>query len=50
VVYLEQLSSAQYLDQPDDVTTYLAVMNQLCVQAATGPASRDMLRALLKET
>jgi hypothetical protein len=50
VVYLEQLSSAQYLDQPDDVMTYLAVMNQLCVQAANGSASRDMLRALLKET
>ena len=50
VVYLEQLSSAQYLDQPDDVMTYLAVMNQLCVQAANGSASRDMLRTLLKET
>jgi hypothetical protein len=25
-------------------------MNQLCVQAANGSASRDMLRALLKET
>jgi transcriptional regulator with XRE-family HTH domain len=50
VVYLEQLSSAQYLDQPDDVMTYLTVMNQLCVQAANGSASRDLLRALLKET
>ena len=44
------MSSAQYLDQPDDVATYLAVMNQLCVQAATGAASRDLLRALLKDT
>ena len=50
MVYLEQLSSAQYLDQPEDGATYLAVMNQLCVQAATGSASRDLLRALLKET
>jgi transcriptional regulator with XRE-family HTH domain len=49
VVYLEQLNSAQYLDHPDDVAAYLTVMNELCVQAATGPASRDMLRALLKE-
>ncbi|HEY7264467.1 MAG TPA: helix-turn-helix transcriptional regulator [Trebonia sp.] len=49
VVYLEQLNSALYLDQPVDVMAYLAVIDQLCVQAATGPASRDMLRALLKQ-
>jgi transcriptional regulator with XRE-family HTH domain len=49
VVYLEQLHSAQYLDQPDDVTAYFTVMNVLCVQAATGPASRDMLRACLRD-
>jgi transcriptional regulator with XRE-family HTH domain len=49
VVYLEQLNSALYLDQPDDITDYLAVMNQLCVQAATGAASKDMLRAFLRQ-
>ncbi len=36
-------------DQPDDVTGYLTVMDQLCVQAETGPASQDMLRALLRK-
>lgn len=50
VVYLEQLNSALYLDQPADVTGYMTVMNQLVVQAETGAASRDMLRALLRET
>jgi transcriptional regulator with XRE-family HTH domain len=50
LVYLEQLNSALYLDQPADVTGYMAVMNQLAVQAETGAASRDMLRALLKQT
>lgn len=50
VVYLEQLNSALYLDQPADVTGYMTVMNQLVVQAETGVASRDMLRALLRET
>jgi transcriptional regulator with XRE-family HTH domain len=50
VVYLEQLNSALYLDQPDDVTGYLTVMDQLCVQAAAGAASKDMLRTLLSET
>jgi transcriptional regulator with XRE-family HTH domain len=49
VVYLEQLNSALYLEQPEEVTDYLAVMNQLCVQAATGAASKDMLLAFLRQ-
>jgi transcriptional regulator with XRE-family HTH domain len=47
LVYLEQLNSALYLDQPDDVIDYVTVMDQLCVQAETGAASKDMLRSLL---
>jgi transcriptional regulator with XRE-family HTH domain len=50
LVYLEQLNSALYLDQPDDVTNYMTVMNQLCVQAETDAASTDMLRAILRQT
>jgi transcriptional regulator with XRE-family HTH domain len=49
LVYLEQLNSALYLDQPHDVTGYLTVMDRLCVQAKTGAASQDMLRALLRQ-
>jgi transcriptional regulator with XRE-family HTH domain len=49
VVYLEQLNSALYLDQPADVIDYVTVMDQLCVQAATGAASKDILRALLRQ-
>jgi transcriptional regulator with XRE-family HTH domain len=49
VVYLEQLNSALYLDQPDDVIGYMTVMNQLCVQAETGIASRAILSELLKQ-
>jgi len=49
VVYLEQLNSAQYLDQPDDVAAYMTVMNELCVKAASDTASRDLLRALLRK-
>jgi transcriptional regulator with XRE-family HTH domain len=49
VVYLEQLNSALYLDQPGEITGYLAIMDQLCVQAETGAASKDMLRALLRQ-
>jgi transcriptional regulator with XRE-family HTH domain len=49
VVYLEQLNSALYVDQPDEVTEYLAVMNQLCVQAASIGSTKDILRALLRD-
>ena len=49
VVYLEQLHSALYVDEPDEVAKYLTVMDLLCVQAATGSASKDMLSALLKQ-
>ena len=49
LVYLEQLHSALYLDQPDDVIDYVTVMDQVCVQAETGAASQGMLRALLKQ-
>ena len=48
-VYLEQLNSAIYLDQPDDVLAYVTVMNHLVVQAETGTASRALLRELLKQ-
>ena len=49
LVYLQQLSSALYLDQPDDVTGYLTAMDLLCLQAETGAAGQDMLRALLRQ-
>jgi transcriptional regulator with XRE-family HTH domain len=47
VVYLEQLNSALYLDQAEDVTGYLAVMSQVCIQAASPAASKDILHALI---
>jgi transcriptional regulator with XRE-family HTH domain len=37
IVYLEQLTSALYLDRRQDVDSYQAVMERLCVQA--GPAT-----------
>ena len=50
LVYLEQLNSAVYLDHPDDVIDYVTVMDQLAVRARTGPDSKDMISALLKQT
>jgi transcriptional regulator with XRE-family HTH domain len=50
VVFLEQLNSAVYLDQPDDVINYVTIMDQLAVQAATDTASKNMIRALLRHS
>lgn len=49
VVYLEQLSSALYLDKQEVVDGYLAVMERLCIEAATPANSVKMLRAMLRE-
>jgi transcriptional regulator with XRE-family HTH domain len=49
VVYLEQLTSALYLDKRDVVDSYLSVMERLCIEAATPAASIKMLRGLVKD-
>ena len=49
IVYLEQLTSAVYLEKRADVEHYLAVMEQVTVQAETPVASKDRLRALLRD-
>ena len=46
MVYLEQLTSALYLDKRSDVDDYLATMELLCVQALSPHATRDALVAL----
>jgi hypothetical protein len=49
VVYLEQLTSALYLDKRDVVDSYLTVMERLCIEAATPAASYKTLRGMLKD-
>ena len=49
IVYLEQLASALYLDKQEVVDSYLAVMERLCIEAATPAASVKTLRAMLRE-
>jgi transcriptional regulator with XRE-family HTH domain len=49
VVYLEQLTSALYLDKRDAVDHYLAVMERLCVEALPTPGSLEMLEGMLKQ-
>jgi transcriptional regulator with XRE-family HTH domain len=49
VVYLEQLTSALYLDKRDDVEHYTAAMERLCVEAAPPARTTEILAAILKE-
>jgi transcriptional regulator with XRE-family HTH domain len=49
VVYLEQLTSAIYLDKRDDADDYMAVMDRLCVDAIPGLGTVDFLRGLVQE-
>ncbi|MFC6079792.1 helix-turn-helix domain-containing protein [Sphaerisporangium aureirubrum] len=49
VVYMEQLTSALYLDKREETDPYMKVMDHLCVEAATVSESRRMLTALLDE-
>ncbi|KAA8879647.1 helix-turn-helix domain-containing protein [Nocardia colli] len=45
IVYLEQLTSAFYLDRSDDLEVYRDVMDQVAVQAETPERSRAMMLA-----
>jgi hypothetical protein len=49
VVYVEQLTSAMYLDKPTDVDRYATVMDKLSAAATPPEESREIIRALLKE-
>ena len=49
VVYLEQLTSALYIDKPAEVDRYLEVMERLCVQAETAPDSTTLLEKIRDE-
>jgi hypothetical protein len=50
LVYLEQLTSALYLDKSDDVQHYLVVMDRLCVQAKSPTETVRFLTSTLKES
>ncbi|TDD36726.1 XRE family transcriptional regulator [Actinomadura sp. KC06] len=49
VVYLEQLTSALYLDKPTDVDTYMRAMNNLCITAARPDRTADYLTTILND-
>jgi hypothetical protein len=49
VVYLEQLTSALYLDKRETVDHYLAVMERLCIEAAPATSSTRIIHAILRD-
>jgi transcriptional regulator with XRE-family HTH domain len=50
VVYIEQLTSALYLDKRDDVEHYLEVMNHLSTEALTPAGTARLLAQITRET
>ena len=50
IVYIEQLTSALYLDSREDVDHYLEVMNELSTEALTPARSAALLAEITKET
>jgi transcriptional regulator with XRE-family HTH domain len=49
VVYLEQLTSAIYLDKREEVDHYLAVMERLCLDAAPASETAERLEQIIRE-
>jgi transcriptional regulator with XRE-family HTH domain len=49
VVYIEQLTSALYLDERRDVDHYMEVMNRLSAEALTPVATTRFLKEIIKE-
>jgi transcriptional regulator with XRE-family HTH domain len=49
VVYLEQLTSALYLDKPEILDRYLTVMERVCMEAAPPAASIGVIEDILRE-
>ena len=50
IVYIEQLTSALYLDDSEDVDHYLEVMNELSAQALTPARTARFLTEITRET
>ena len=48
VVYIEQLTSALYLDKAAEVDSYLEVMEQLCLQAEPAAKTPEILKAAIE--
>jgi Domain of unknown function (DUF5753)/Helix-turn-helix domain len=49
VIYVEQLTSALYLDKRDDIDQYAIVMETLCIEADPPERTRDILHRIAEE-
>ena len=49
VVYLEQLTSALYLDKRETVDHYMAVMERLCLEATPAASTARVINAILRD-
>jgi hypothetical protein len=49
VVYIEQLTSAMYLDKPVDVERYAAAMDKLSAISAPPEETKEIIRARLED-
>ena len=49
VVYLEQLTSALYLDKRETVDHYLAVMERLCLEATPSSSTAKIIGSILRD-
>jgi transcriptional regulator with XRE-family HTH domain len=49
VVYIEQLTSALYMQKPSEVDSYLEVMEQLCLQAEPAANTAGLLSKILAD-
>jgi transcriptional regulator with XRE-family HTH domain len=49
VVYIEQLTSALYLDKRDDVDQYAAAMERVCVEAEPPDRTAEILERILRD-
>jgi transcriptional regulator with XRE-family HTH domain len=49
VVYLEQLTSALYLDKRENVDHYMAVMERLCLEATPAASTAKIVNAILRD-
>ncbi len=49
VIYVEQLTSALYLDRREDVDTYVEVMERLCVESEPPESTAEIINTIMKE-
>ena len=50
IVYLEHLTNALYLDKKRDTADYLAIMDNLCIQAASPTKTMNFLHQIIEES